>query len=44
MANNNEFISYKKLLIFGTEKTGKTRLAKSFEAIPNDEDQSKIKY
>ena len=44
MTNTNEFISYKKLLIFGTEKTGKTILAKSFEANPNDEEQSKIKY
>ena len=44
MANNDEYISYKKLLLFGTKQTGKTRLAKSFNSNPNDEEKSKIKY
>ena len=44
MANNDEYISYKKLLIFGTKQTGKTKLAESFNSIPKDEEKSKIKY
>ena len=44
MDNNDGFISYKKLLIFGTKQTGKTKLAKSFNSNPNDEEKSKIKY
>lgn len=43
MENNNEYISYKKLLIFGTEKTGKTRLAKCFDSNQKDEEKSKNK-
>ena len=31
MEKKDQYISYKKLLIFGTEKTGKTSLAKTFE-------------
>ena len=31
MENTPEFISYKKLLIFGTESVGKTTLTKSIE-------------
>jgi GTPase SAR1 family protein len=38
MANNDEFISYKKLLIFGAKKVGKTSLAKTFETTVFDED------
>ena len=31
MDNSPEFVSYKKLLIFGAEGSGKTSLIKSFE-------------
>lgn len=31
MENSPEFISYKKLIIFGTESVGKTTLTKSIE-------------
>ena len=31
MENGPEFVSYKKLLIFGTESVGKTTLTKSME-------------
>ena len=44
MANINEFISYKKLLIFGTEKTGKTQLSKSFDSNQEDDEKSKITH
>jgi len=40
MANSNEFISYKKLLIFGTEKTGKTQLSKSFDSNQEDDERT----
>jgi GTPase SAR1 family protein len=36
--NTMDFISYKKLLIFGAKKVGKTSLAKTFETTVFDED------
>ena len=38
MDEPQEFISYKKLLIFGAEKSGKSSLTKSLESLPFSED------
>lgn len=37
MDKPQEYLSYKKLIIFGAEKSGKTCLSKSLEGIPFSE-------